>query len=128
MQLALIIAAVTIAVVAARRLVVVSRQVSRNNRRIRLRDADLAAWIADYDEALVVAGHAAMDDALERYAEQLRDAHRTLQAVAASESGAHRLVRAVTGRPVPGLAATQTMARTLARWEEPGATDSARAA
>ena len=127
MQLALIIVGLVVAILAARRFAVVSQQVSRNNRRIRLRDADLATWIADYDDALLEAGDLEADGALDRYAEQLRDAQRTLQAVAASEGGAHRVVRALTGRPVPALTATQTMARTLARWEEPDA-DAARAA
>lgn len=128
MQLALIIAGLVVLLLGARRLVVASRQVSRNNRRIRLRDADLAAWIADYDEALIGAGDEALDEALIRYAEQLRDAQRTLQAVDASEGAAHRVVRALTGRPIPSFAATQTMAGTLARWEDPGAADAARAA
>jgi hypothetical protein len=121
MELVLVIAGVVVAILAARRLVVVSRQVSRNNRRIRLRDDDLGAWIADYDEALIDAGDHGADEALDRYAEQLRDAHRTLQAVAASEGAAHRLVRVLTGRPVPALTAPREMERTLARWEEPGA-------
>ena len=128
MQLALIIVGLVVAILAARRFAVVSQQVSRNNRRIRLRDADLATWIADYDVALIEAGDLEADAALDRYAEQLRDAQRTLQAVAASEGGAHRVVRALTGRPVPALTSTQTMARTLARWEEPDAGDAARAA
>jgi hypothetical protein len=128
MQLALIIAGLVVLLLAARRLAVASKQVSRNNTRIRLRDTDLAVWIADYDHALVGAGHEAMDEALDRYAEQLRDAQRTLQAVAASESAAHRVVRAVTGRPVPSLTAPQTLAGILARWEQPDATDRARAA
>jgi hypothetical protein len=128
MQLALIVAGLVVLLLGARRLVVVSRQVSRNNRRIRLRDADLAAWIEDCDEALIDAGYEETDEALDRYAEQLRDAQRTLQAVAASESAAHRVVRAVTGRPVPSLTATQTMAGTLARWEDPRAADISRAA
>jgi hypothetical protein len=128
MQLALIIAGLVVLLLAARRLAVVSRQVSRNNRRIRLRDTDLAAWIADYDEALIAAGDGTTDEALDRYAEQLRDAQRTLQAVAASEGAAHRAVRALTGRPVPALTATQTVAGTVARWEGPDAADTARAA
>jgi ABC-type transport system involved in cytochrome bd biosynthesis fused ATPase/permease subunit len=128
MQLVLIIAGLVVLLLAARRLAVVSRQVSRNNRRIRLRDTDLAAWIADYDEALFETGHGAADEALDRYAEQLRDAQRTLQAVAASEGAAHRAVRALTGRPVPGLTATQTMAGTVARWEGPDEADAVRAA
>jgi hypothetical protein len=128
MQLALVILGLAVAILAARRLVVVSRQVSRNNRRIRLRDDDLGAWIADYDEALIDAGDAGADEALGRYAEQLRDAHRTLQAVAASEGAAHRLVRVLTGRPVPALTAPQEMAWMLVRWEDPGAADEARAA
>lgn len=128
MQLVLIIAGLAVLLLAARRVAVVSRQVSRNNRRIRLRDADLATWIADYDEVLFEGDGAATDEALDGYAEQLRDAQRTLQAVAASETAAHRVVRALTGRPVPSLAATQEMAGTLARWEDPGAADTARAA
>lgn len=128
MQLALIIAGLVVALLAARRLAVVSRQVSRNNRRIWLRDTDLATWIADYDEALFEARDADLDEALDRYAEQLRDAQRTLQAVAVSETAAHRVVRVLTGRPVPSLTATQEMAGTLARWEDPGALDVARAA
>jgi predicted NBD/HSP70 family sugar kinase len=128
MQLALIVAGLVVLLLGARRLVVVSRQVSRNNRRIRLRDADLATWIADYDEALFEAGNAEADEALDRYAEQLRDAQRTLQAVAASETAAHRVVRALTGRPVPYLTATQEMAGTLARWEDPGEAGVVRAA
>jgi hypothetical protein len=123
MQLALIIAGLVVLLLGARRLAVVSRQVSRNNWRIRLRDADLAAWIVDYDGALVRAGDEAIDQALDRYAEQLRDAQRTLQAVAASEGAAHRVVRAVTGRPVPSLTAPQTLAAMLARWEELDAAD-----
>ena len=128
MQFALIIAGLVVALLAARRLAVVSGQVSRNNRRIRLRDADLEAWIADYDDALTEAGVDETDEALDRYSEQLRDAHRTLQAVSASEGAAHGLVRALTGRPVPALTAPQTMAPVLARWEEPDASDAARAA
>lgn len=128
MQLALIIVGLVVALLAARRLAVVSRQISRNNRRIRLRDEDLAAWIADYDEALIEAGDREADEALDRYAEQLRDAHRTLQAVAAAEGVAHRLVRAITGRPVPALATPQAMAGTLARWEDPDTADAVRAA
>src|SRR5690348_4685467 len=112
-MLALAIVGLVLALLAARRLVVVSRQISRNNRRIRLRDDDLAAWIADYDEALIDAGDAGADEALDRYAEQLRDAHRTLQAVAASEGAAHGLVRVLTGRPVPVLTAPQELERTL---------------
>lgn len=123
MEPALLIAGLAIALLAARRLVVVSRQISRNNRRIRLRDEDLAAWIADYDEALTGATDSELDEALDRYAEQLRDAHRTMQAVDASESAAHRLVRAITGRPVPALSAPHTMAPTLASWEDPGSAD-----
>jgi hypothetical protein len=128
MQFALTIAGLVVAVLAMRRLVVLSRQVSRNNRRIRLRDADLATWIADYDAALITAGDHAMDEALDRYAEQLRDAHRTLQAVAASEAAGHRVVRAVTGRPVPAITAPHAMARVLARWEEPDSAEASRAA
>ena len=124
----LLIAGLVIALLALRRLTVLSRQISRNNRRIRLRDEDLAAWIADYDEALIAEGDHGADQALDRYAEQLRDAHRTLQAVAASEGPGHQLVRAVTGRPVPALAAPDAMADTLARWEEPDAAGAARAA
>jgi hypothetical protein len=120
-MLALVIVGLAVVLLAARRLVVVSRQISRNNRRIRLRDEDLAAWIADYDAALIEAGDHYVDEALDRYAEQLRDAHRTLQAVAASETAAHRVVRAVTGRPVPPLSAPQELERTLARWEAPAA-------
>lgn len=128
MQLALIIVGLVAAILAARRLAVISRQISRNNRRIRLRDADLAAWIADYDEALVDASADEADEALDRYAEQLRDAHRTLQAVAASEGPSHGLVRVITGRPVPGLVTPQAMAATLAGWEEPDADAAVRAA
>jgi hypothetical protein len=128
MELVFIIGAFVIAVLAARRLTVVSRQVSRNNTRIRLRDEDLAAWIADYDDALAGATDSELDEALDRYALQLRDAHRTLQAVAASETAAHQLVRAITGRPVPALSAPYTMAPTLASWEDPGSADAVRAA
>ena len=128
MELVFIIGGLVVAVLAARRLTVVSRQVSRNNTRIRLRDEDLAAWIADCDEALAGATDSELDEALDRYAAQLRDAHRTLQAVAASETAAHQLVRAITGRPVPALSAPYTMAPTLASWEDPGAADAVRAA
>src|SRR3954453_6718441 len=137
---ALAISAVLV-VLTALRLVAASRQVSRNNARIRLRDDDLATWIADYDAALIQglrrlfgeragrgrlhggglvdAGESAKETALDLYAQQLRDAHRTLQAVAASEGPAHRVVRAITGRPVPGLTAPAEMRATLSRWEEP---------
>jgi hypothetical protein len=128
MEPVLLVAGLVIALLAARRLMVVSRQISRNNRRIRLRDADLAAWVADYDEVLIAEGDDGADEALDRYAEQLRDAHRTLQAVAASEGPGHQLVRAITGRPVPVLTTPQEMADTLARWEEPEAEDAWRAA
>lgn len=132
------------------RLAAASRQVSRNNERIRLRDDDLATWIADYDAALIQelrrifsemagrgrvhgtrlvdAGESAKETALDLYAQQLRDAHRTLQAVAASEGPAHRVVRAITGRPVPGLTAPTEMRATLSRWEEPAAAGIVRAA
>jgi hypothetical protein len=128
----------------------VSREVSRGNERIRLRDEDLATWIRDYDLALIAqlralfsdmagrgglhgrgiidAGETAKEVALDRYAQQLRDAHRTLQAVAASERGAHRVVRVLTGRPMPGLAAPTTMSATISRWEEPARSGQVRAA
>ena len=137
-------------ILGALRLVAASRQVSRNNARIRLRDDDLATWIADYDAALIQelrrlfgeiagrgrlhggrlvdAGESAKEVALDLYAQQLRDAHRTLQAVAASEGPAHRVVRAITGRPVPGLSAPTEMRATLSRWEEPAAAGVVRAA
>jgi hypothetical protein len=146
---ALAISAVLVAL-AALRLVAASRQVSRNNARIRLRDEDLATWIADYDAALIQelrrifgemagrgrlhggglvdAGESAKETALDLYAQQLRDAHRTLQAVAASEGPAHRAVRAITGRPVPALTAPTRMRATLSRWEEPASAGVVRAA
>lgn len=132
------------------RLAAASREVSRNNERIRLRDDDLATWIADYDAALIQelrrifsemagrgrlhgaglvdAGESAKETALDLYAQQLRDAHRTLQAVAAAERPSHRVVRAITGRPVPSLTAPAEMRATLSRWEEPAAVGVVRAA
>jgi hypothetical protein len=132
------------------RLAAVSREVSRNNERIRLRDEDLATWIIDYDAALIQelrrifsemagrgrlhgggivdAGESAKETALGLYAQQLKDAHRTLQAVAASEGSSHRIVRVLTGRPVPGLTAQTRMRRTISRWEEPATAGVVRAA
>jgi hypothetical protein len=150
MAVAAIIIAAVVGILVTLRFVAVSRQVSRNNKRIRLRDDDLATWIADYDVALIAelrslfrdmagtgrvhapgivdAGERAKEEALDRYAEQLRDAHRTLQAVAAVEGTAHRFVRIITGRPMPGLDAPSTMRRTISRWEEPASAEAVRAA
>jgi hypothetical protein len=150
MAIAAIAFGAVVAILGALRLVAASRQVSRNNARIRLRDDDLATWIADYDAALIQelrrifgemagrgglhrsglvdAGESAKEVALDLYAQQLRDAHRTLQAVAASEGPAHGMVRAITGRPVPSLTAPAEMRATLSRWEEPAAAGVVRAA
>lgn len=132
------------------RVVAVSREISRNNERIRLRDDDLATWIADYDAALihelrrifsdmagrgrlhapgmVDAGETAKETALNLYAQQLKDCHRTLQAVNAAEGVSHRIVRTLTGRPMPSLTAPVKMRKTISRWEEPAAVGVVRAA
>jgi hypothetical protein len=150
MTLAALIIAGVLAFLAVLRLAAVSQEISRNNKRVRLRDDDLATWIADYDAALIAdlrrtfsemagrgrlhgrgivdAGESAKEEALDRYAEQLRDAHRTLQAVAAAEGTAHRIVRTMTGRPMLGLTTPSSMRATLARWEEPASSGSVRAA
>jgi hypothetical protein len=150
MAIAAIAVASVIAVLAVLRLAAVSREVSRNNERIRLRDDDLATWIADYDAALIQelrrifsdmagrgrlhgagiidAGESAKETALGLYAQQLKDAHRTLQSVAASERLTHRIVRGITGRAMPGLSAPVKMRRTISRWEEPASTGVVRAA
>jgi hypothetical protein len=150
MAFAALIIAVILGALAVLRLVAVSREVSRNNARIRMRDDDLATWIADYDVALIAdlrkmfsdmagrgrlhgrgivdAGETAKEEALDRYAEQLRDSQRTLHAVAASERTIHSVVRALTGRPVPSLNAPVAMRRTIERWEEPATAEKVRAA
>jgi hypothetical protein len=146
---AIIITAVVVGLTLLR-FVAVSREVSRNNERLRLRDEDLATWIADYDAALIQelrrifsdmagrgklhgggiidAGESAKETALGLYAQQLKDAHRTLQAVSASERMTHGIVRSLTGRPMPGLTAPVKMRRTISRWEEPASSGAVRAA
>jgi len=125
--LGLVIVAV-LGLLAMMRFAAVSRQISRNNERMRLRDEDLALWVSDYDAELEGAGEMAHQDALELYGVQLKDAHRTMRAVMASERAAHHVVRIITGRPMPALEAPSQLRPVISRWEEPAAPGVQRAA
>lgn len=116
----------------------VFRDIRRNSQSIRDRDEDLTTWIED-DKKLVrletIRVHAAearktegpdysvsqiqgiKNQVLQRYRDQLRQAKRTVRDVELAEQIHHRLVRRITKRPIPGLTAPTTQARTIAEWE-----------